>query len=449
MRALLPWVLILLCPPALADLFTAQSAYEKGDFDRAFRDYRELAELGQPLAQYNLAVMHAKGQGTRQSELNAYAWATLAAENGNAPAKALADQLRPLLAPGSEKIADDIRAPYRREALNARLMPQTPLGAGRDPACRPVTPIAPSYPWSSRTHGMQGEVYVEWTVAADGSGRDPRIVYAVPPGEFEHAVQAAVLRARYGPADPGAAASHCKLLVRFVLNNTPAGSYPRLLEYVEETRIKAEGGDVHAQVLYGMLLGLPQLRHRPADALPWFFKAAQAGSRAAQFQVGDALMTGWGCRADVDKGLVWLRKAAEADEPNAQVSLASYALRGAPDATATRGAMVWLERAAAHHDSHGTLYLAAVLAATPVTELRNPQRAMQLIHSVDAVGEDPTPFEIRAAAQAASGGFADSVRDQRKAIALATSLGWDLAPLKERLARYESHLAWYGNLLAL
>jgi TPR repeat protein len=271
--------------------------------------------------------MYAKGQGVRVSELNAYVWATLAADNGNVPAKALADQLRPLLAPGSEKIAEDIRAPYSRAALDARLMPQTPLGAARDPACRPVSQIAPSYPMGSRTRGMQGEV--------------------------------------------------------------------------------------------------------------------------AQFEVGDALMTGWGCRADVDKGLVWLRKAAEADEPNAQVSLASYALRGTPDATGARGAMVWLERAAAHHDSHGTLYLAAVLAATPVTELRNPQRALQLIHGVDAVSEDPTPFEIRAAAQAASGKFADAVRDQRKAIALATSLGWNLAPLKERLARYESRQAWYGNLLTL
>ena len=44
MRAFLPWVLILLGPSALADLYSAQIAYEKGDFDRAFQDYRELAE---------------------------------------------------------------------------------------------------------------------------------------------------------------------------------------------------------------------------------------------------------------------------------------------------------------------------------------------------------------------------------------------------------------------
>ena len=45
-----------------ADLFTAQLAYHKGDYEHAFKDYRDLAELGQPLAQYNVAVMYAKGR---------------------------------------------------------------------------------------------------------------------------------------------------------------------------------------------------------------------------------------------------------------------------------------------------------------------------------------------------------------------------------------------------
>jgi hypothetical protein len=35
------------------------------------------------------------------------------------------------------------------------------------------------------------------------------------------------------------------------------------------------------------------------------------------------------------------------------------------------------------------------------------------------------------------------------AIDQAKRLKWDLAPLNERLARYESGQAWYGNLLIL
>jgi hypothetical protein len=48
---------------AHADLYSAEVAYNKHDFEAAFQQFRELAELGQPQAQYNLAVMYAKGGG--------------------------------------------------------------------------------------------------------------------------------------------------------------------------------------------------------------------------------------------------------------------------------------------------------------------------------------------------------------------------------------------------
>src|SRR6266404_2518888 len=146
MRALLVLVAALLCAPARADLFTAQLAYQKADYERAFKDYRELAELGQPVAQYNLAIMYAKGQGVRQSELNAYAWATLAVEGDYGPARALAEKLRPELAPGSEKIAEDIRAPYARAALEARIMPQMQADKGGRDRCKLLKLSMPDYP---------------------------------------------------------------------------------------------------------------------------------------------------------------------------------------------------------------------------------------------------------------------------------------------------------------
>jgi hypothetical protein len=40
MRALLLLVAVLLCAPARADLVTAQLAYQKADYERAFKDYR-------------------------------------------------------------------------------------------------------------------------------------------------------------------------------------------------------------------------------------------------------------------------------------------------------------------------------------------------------------------------------------------------------------------------
>ncbi len=451
MRAWILYVAALASSPALADLFTAQTAYGKGDYERAFKDYRELAELGQPMAQHNLAIMYAKGQGVRPSELYAYAWATLSVESGDASAQSLVEELRPLLAPGSEKIAQDIRAPFSRAALDARLMPQIADKERGHERCKWRKVAMPEYPEDANGRGIQGQVYVEFAVMPDGSARHPRVLYSVPEGVFEQSVRTAVLHTEYPPASPGDPAVHCEVMYRFVAQQQAADEYPRLIAFVESTRKKAEAGDPGAEFLYGLLLaGLPQLHHKAADGMPWFLKAAQSGMREAQYEVGNALLHGWGCQCEEKKGQEWLRRAAEADQPSAQVALAAYALRGTPDAAQTRLASVWLERAAAKRSHDGMFYLSALLAATPVDALRDPKRALSLLEKIwgDLSG-DPTALEIRAAAQAAAGAYADAVSSERRAIAMATKLKWDPAPLDERLRRYESRQPWYGDLLGL
>jgi TPR repeat protein len=452
MRALLLLVAVLLSAPARADLFTAQLAYQKADYERAFKDYRELAELGQPQAQYNLAIMYAKGQGVRQSELNAYAWATLAAESGEARGKSLAEELRPGLAPGSERLAQDTIAPFSRAALDARLMPKVEDDEGRQARCRLLKRPDVSYPVDAQRSGVQGDVFVEFVVMPDGSARNPHIVYAVPTGTFESTVRAAVLHTHYPAGGPGSRAVHCHCMYRFQMAGlTGTAGYPDLERLVRVTRTEAESGDAHAQLFYGLLLaGLPQLGERRSEAVPWFLKAAQAGSPSGQYMLGSSLLLGMGCHCEENKGQVWLRKAAEADQSNAQVTLAEYALRGTPDAANTKLAAVWLERAAASGDHDGMYYLSALLAATPIEAMRDPRRALDLLEKVRTdLSGNPTAIEIRAAAQAASGAFQDAVRSERRAIGMATKLKWDLAPLNERLAHYESRQPWYGDLLGL
>lgn len=447
---LLSALALLLSPAAWADLFTAQLAYDKGDYQRAFHDYRELAELGQPVAQFNLAIMYAKGMGISQSDIHAYAWASLAVENGQPGAKSLADKLRSQLAPGSEKIADDIAAPYRRAALETRLMPKIEDDQGTAGQCRPVKIAMPTYPLSASFGGIQGNVLAEFTVMPDGSGRNPRIVYS-PVDAFDEPARWSVLHTRFAVRATGERAIHCHLLYRFAAQNQTAASYPQLEAFVEAAHKKAEMGDTSSEYLYGMMLaGFPQLGHRDTDALPWFLKAAQKGQRQAQYAVGSSLLFGRGCRCEETKAEIWLRKAAEADEPHAQVALAEFALRGTPDAAGIQKAKLWLERAAASGNHDGMLYLSALLAATSAEQLRDPARALTLLDKVRKdLGGDPIEFDIRAAALAASGQFGKAVDSEKKALSTAHELNWDLTALNERLARYQSAQPWHGNLLAL
>jgi uncharacterized protein len=438
-----------LTTPAVADLVSGSIAYQKGDYAKAFHDFSELAELGQPTAQFNMAVMYAKGQGVRQSDIYAYAWASLAAENGIEKAKTLADALRPNLAPGSEKIAADIQAQFGNAVLDARLNPKIIESAEQEDRtrCRPVHADVPPYPEDARRRGIQGQVYVEFSVMPDGRSRNPRIIYAVPEGSFEPMVRDALLHSEFVSAPAGRPPIQCTLFYRFVLGG--AVGYSRLDAYVDETLAHAKAGDPNAQMLYGMLLvGLPQLNKPRSQALPWFLKSAQAGMSLAQYQVGFSLLKGWGCNCEENKGLDWLRRAAQAGQPDAEVTLAMYALKGSPDEERSRQAKLWLEQAAASGSHDGKLYLSALLATAPEAEGGDPRRALRLLDEVfRGVKDDPTAFEIRAAAQASTGEFKEAVQSEHKAIAMAQRLKWDVTPLNERLANYMGNQPWRGRLL--
>lgn len=213
----------------------------------------------------------------------------------------LADQLRSDLAPGSEKVADETRTRFGRQALSERLMPNIDNDAMGDQLeskrCHPVETHYPLFPAEARRRFIQGRVSVEFTVHADGSARE-------------------------------------------------------------------------------------------------------------------------------------------------------YALRGTPDEANVKQAKLWLERAVARGSRDGKLYLAALLAAAPYGEMRDPARALSLIEPVFAgVDDDPTAFEIRAAAAANSGNFANAVMYEAKALDRAKRLSWDVAPLRERWTRYQSGQPWYGDLL--
>ncbi|MCZ6592892.1 MAG: SPOR domain-containing protein [Alphaproteobacteria bacterium] len=75
----------LLATPAFAqDIGAGVEAYGRGDYDRALREWRPLAERGDSEAQAGLGLMHARGQGVRQDYIEAIRWFRLSAAQGSA-----------------------------------------------------------------------------------------------------------------------------------------------------------------------------------------------------------------------------------------------------------------------------------------------------------------------------------------------------------------------------
>lgn len=82
-------LLSILNPVSSADagLDEAVVAYEKGNFELAFKELNVLAQQGYVLAQYNLGVMYERGQGVKQDYFKAVEWYTKAAQQGKAEAQ--------------------------------------------------------------------------------------------------------------------------------------------------------------------------------------------------------------------------------------------------------------------------------------------------------------------------------------------------------------------------
>jgi TPR repeat protein len=81
-------------PAAQADsLKEATTAFAKKQYAAAAKLFRPLAEKGNAIAQYKVAVMHRMGLGVPKSEKEARKWARLAAKQGNLEAQTLLGSL--------------------------------------------------------------------------------------------------------------------------------------------------------------------------------------------------------------------------------------------------------------------------------------------------------------------------------------------------------------------
>jgi TPR repeat protein len=68
-------------------------AYQLKDYTGALKGFLLAAKAGDHTSQYNLAVMHAKGEGTPQNHITAYMWIDTAVSNGDENGRGLRDAL--------------------------------------------------------------------------------------------------------------------------------------------------------------------------------------------------------------------------------------------------------------------------------------------------------------------------------------------------------------------
>jgi len=97
------------------------------DHAQAARWFRAAAEQNHPEAQYNLAIMFARGEGVRPNQAEAYVLADRAARRGFQPAEAAREAIAKPFAPAGRAVFVEIAEQYERAAAGDAAA-QTSLG---------------------------------------------------------------------------------------------------------------------------------------------------------------------------------------------------------------------------------------------------------------------------------------------------------------------------------
>ena len=87
------WFILLAAVPASADYKSGVVAYECGEYETAFREFKRLAEKGNAKAQMMLATMYETGAGVRRDYAEAFKWYLYAARKGEVEAQFMLAQM--------------------------------------------------------------------------------------------------------------------------------------------------------------------------------------------------------------------------------------------------------------------------------------------------------------------------------------------------------------------
>ena len=271
------------------------AAYERGDYQTAFREFMPLAVAGDPSAQANIGLMYANGQGVLQNDPEAVRWYRMAADQGNAIAQS---NLGTMYQFGRGVLQNDAEAVrwYRMAADQGNAIAQSNLGTMYQFGRGVLQNDAEAVRWY-RMAADQGNAIAEINLGAMyGLGQGVPQSYAEEMRWYRRA------------AAQGEASAQFNLGVMYDRGHGVPQNYS---EAVRWYRMAANQGEPHAQTSLGMMYdrgqGVPQ---NYVEAVRLYRMAAAQGEAKAQHDLGLMYVRGDGVPQDFVLAYVWLNVAA-------------------------------------------------------------------------------------------------------------------------------------------
>lgn len=129
---------------------------------------------------------------------------------------------------------------------------------------------------------------------------------------------------------------------------------------VSELMPLAKAGQIKAMTWLGRVYA--EGLDAPAQAFPWYLKAAQKGDAEAQTSLAELYAEGLGVEEDEEQALIWFEKAAQQGDDDAQLALGVHQEEVLSDNPA---ALVWYEKSAAQGNPEAQYRLGLLLLGEP------------------------------------------------------------------------------------
>lgn len=447
-KILISFLLLLASTTTLADFNLGMEYYSKQDYAKAFKEFDEAAKNGDYDAQFNLGVMHLKGEHTTKNTPLAYAWLRLAAQAKVIEDKGVYKKVYAKLNDAEKKLADSLYEETSREyndlAVFNKLQPtlNTISELKKHRITRTVTP---EYPKSAKA--SVGWVDIIFSIDKDGTTRD-HIAFFSSDKAFEKKALEGIKGFLFEPSvvnNKPVTVNGLRYRFVFIMYGVKYDE-KAINETLTKLRTSAQNGSASDIFNYAYFIeALPSLTRivkiedNPND---WYLKAANSGSSSASFFLGKNLLNGNMCEVDGSKSSSWLIKASQNNLTEAQYLLAIESFSGARIEKNEEKGLYWLKRSAENSDI-AKLRLAWILSTHNDKNFRDNDLASEYFNKVSKDHTDrQTYFRTAAAIAANNNDFKQAVKWQKKAIDDAEDLELPLDTVNAQLASYQAGKPW-------
>lgn len=378
--------------------FEQGMSYYKGEqFVEAYQVFDSLAQLGNERAQFNIGVMHLRGEHFEQDLPEAWAWMKVAQSNGFDSAGGALGAIESRLTQDELTYAhsrfDMLMEQYGNDAITKRLLPTYENRNANISPSRANYVHQPIYPRNMLRRGQSGYVDLQYVVGKDGSPRYFNVIYSTDRA-FQGAALEALKRSRFEPSHSAEQSTltfgqRYRYIFTFEENVL---KIDELNDFLAEGRHAAYEGGSQEKLSFAYNLTAMQSSYRSLEGFEsinwdnpgdWFAKAAQDGSALAKYQLGLRTLRGDQCDIDYSKSLFWLTRAAAENVLDAQFALGYELLVGLRFDQDNEEATRLLHQAADQGLSPAQALLAWLLVTHPSDNFRSTEKAAQYFSEID------------------------------------------------------------------